>query len=211
VAINKQLARLRLPSRICGAFAIMALMATVSYAQVLEPLGSLIAFDKATHDYVVMHRRLERLIGPIELSTSVDEINRKVQQLAMAIRTERPDSKQGNVFAPPLARLLRARINQTLIDHHCSVDDARVSSRVDGVDYTRVKLQVNDTFPWVLGAAMLPCLIEALPPLPPELQYRMVDDVLVLIDVHASLIVDILPYALADLTVRNGRPQGGLR
>jgi len=37
-----------------------------------------------------------------------------------------------------------------------------------------------------------------LPALPPELQYRMVGRDLVLVDVHASLIVDILPQALAD-------------
>jgi hypothetical protein len=45
---------------------------------------------------------------------------------------------------------------------------------------------------------MHPAVLQALPPLPPELQYRMVGCDLVLIDVHADLIVDILPYALAD-------------
>jgi hypothetical protein len=190
---------------------LVALTATVTHAQVPEPLRSIIAFDKATQDYVLMHRRLERQVGSIELTTSADEINRKIQQLAAAIRAERPAARQGDLFAPSLSRLLRARIQETLAEHRYSVDDARASSRVDGVDYTRVKLQVNETFPWVLGAAMLPCLIEMLPPLPPELQYRMVDDVLVLIDIHASLIVDILPYALADLTVRNIPPQGDFR
>ena len=192
-------------------FALTMLISTVAYAQVLESFWSIVGFDKATQDYVLMHRRLERQIGPIALSTSVDEINRKIQQLATAIRVERPDAKQGDLFTPPLSRLLRARIHQALTDHRYSVDDARVSSRVDGVDYTQVNLRVNGTFPWALGATMLPCLIEVLPPLPPELQYRMVDDLLVLIDVHASLIVDILPYALADLTVRNLMPQGGLQ
>lgn len=44
---------------------------------------------------------------------------------------------------------------------------------------------------------MIPCILQALPPLPPELEYRMVGTDLILIDVHAGLIVDILPYALA--------------
>jgi hypothetical protein len=207
------LSRFETPRRTCRAiaFTLATLVATVSYAQVPEPLGSLIAFNKATQDYVLMHRRLERQIGSIEFGTPVAEINRIINGLAAAIRAERADAGQGDLFTPPLSRLLRARIQDALSEHHYSVDDARVSSRVDGVDYTRVKLQVNDTFPWILGAAMLPCLIEVLPPLPPELQYRMVDDLLVLIDVHASLVVDILPHALADLTAQNVRPQGGLR
>ena len=65
-----------------------------------------------------------------------------------------------------------------------------------------VVLRVNGTFPWVLATAMFPCVIAALPPLPPELQYRIVGDTLVLIDVHASLIVDLLPHALVETTMR---------
>lgn len=194
------------------AFAFVVLAATGAYAQPPDlPAQPIATFEHATHDYALMHRRLERLVGPIEFRTPVDEINRRMQRLAAAIRAERADARQGDFFTPPLSRLLRARIHEALTEHRYSVDDARTSSRVDGVDYTRVRLQVNDTFPWILGAAMLPCLIDVLPPLPPELQYRMVDDQLVLIDVHASLIVDVLPYALAELTVRNVRPSGDAR
>ena len=39
-------------------------------------------------------------------------------------------------------------------------------------------------------------IIEALPALPDELQYRLVGGHLVLIDIHAGLVVDILPHAL---------------
>ena len=49
---------------------------------------------------------------------------------------------------------------------------------------------------------MFPCVIQALPELPPELQYRIVGTDLILIDVHASLIVDILPSALGWATER---------
>lgn len=58
-------------------------------------------------------------------------------------------------------------------------------------------MNVNGTFPWAIGTAMVPSILEALPPLPPELQYRMVARDLVLIDVHASLVADILREALA--------------
>lgn len=195
---------------------LLALFMTVAggaaFAQPLDPaLQAVAVFANSTRDYAVMHRRLELQIGPIELGTPVAEINRIIGELATAIRAERRDARQGDFFTPALARLLRARIHDALIDHDFTVDDARVSSRVAGVDYQRVKLQVNGTFPWILGAAMLPCLIDTLPALPPELQYRVVDDLLVLVDVHASLIVDILPYALADLTARNVRPQADIR
>ena len=53
-------------------------------------------------------------------------------------------------------------------------------------------LAVNGDMPWRFSSAVPACIVEALPPLPPELQYRFVGPDLVLVDVHASLIVDIL-------------------
>lgn len=173
---------------------LLAATAAFSYAQgASEPVR---AFMAATRDYAQMHRSLERQIGPIEITTSIDQINRIIQQLASAIRAERPDAKQGDFFTPALAPELRARINEALLADDFTADDVIRAGRVDGIDYERVALRVNDTFPWILGTAMFPCVIQALPELPPELQYRIVGTDLVLIDVHASLIVDILPSAL---------------
>ena len=192
------------------AFPLAMLITAAASAQSPEPaVPALSAFESTTHDYVLMHRRLERQIGPIELSTPVPEINRRIDALAAAIRAERSDARQGEFFTPALAHWLRARISDALSEHQYTADDVRDNGRVSGVDYDRVRLHVNDTFPWVLGVAMFPCVIDALPPLPPELQYRIVGDDLVLIDIHASLIVDVLPQALSELTAQSQWPQRG--
>jgi hypothetical protein len=174
---------------------LIAVSPVSSYAQDVasEPVR---AFMTATRDYAQMHRRLEQQIGPIEITTSIDQINRIIQQLAAAIRAERPGATQGAFFTPALAPELRARINEALLADDFTADDVIRAGRVDGIDYGRVALRVNGTFPWILGTAMFPCVIQALPELPPELQYRIVGTDLVLIDIHASLIVDILPSAL---------------
>ena len=62
---------------------------------------------------------------------------------------------------------------------------------------------VNEPFSWALGNLMPAVVIEALPELPSELQYRLVAGALVLVDIHAGLVVDILRHALpADTTMR---------
>jgi len=58
------------------------------------------------------------------------------------------------------------------------------------------KPRVNEAFPWTVGSAMWSTLLAALPPLPAELQYRFFDRDLVLIDIHADLVVDIVEGAL---------------
>jgi len=195
-----------------AALVFLLLMTVAAHAQSREPaIQAINAFEDATHDYVLMHRRLEQQIGSIEFGTPVAEINRIIHELAAAIRAERADAKQGDFFTPSLGVVMRTLINDALLEHGYTPGDVRTAGRVDGVDYERVRLRVNDTFPWVLAVAMFPCVIEALPPLPPELQYRIVDNDLVLVDIHASLIVDILPYALIDMSARNSRPQAEAR
>ena len=193
-----------LPRRLAAAavFIIAALAATSTYAQPPMPSTAVQAFESATHDYVQMHRRLERQIGEIHLNITVAELNRIIQELNAAIRAERREAKQGEFFTPELASELRARIDRALASHGFTADSVRENERRDAIgDARHSVLRVNGTFPWALATEMFPCVIAALPPLPTELQYRIVGDNLVLVDVHASLIVDILPNALADLTV----------
>ena len=183
--------------------------ATAVTATAQSPLPSspaVAAFVSATTEYARMHRRLEQVSGPIALNSRPDSINRAIEALAAAIRTERFDARQGDLFTPDLAGELRARVNDALLEHGFTAADVLAEQRVDDMDAGAVKLRVNGTFFWMLATTMFPCVLEALPPLPPELQYRIVGYDLVLVDVHASLVVDILPRVLADLTVLNVRP-----
>jgi hypothetical protein len=91
-------------------------------------------FENATQDYVLMHRRLERQIGSIQFGSPIAEINRIIRELAAAIRAERAEARQGNLFTPGLAHVLRARINDALLDDGYTADDVRASGRVEGVD-----------------------------------------------------------------------------
>ena len=60
-----------------------------------------------------------------------------------------------------------------------------------------LKLAVNQRYPdEVPLSTMPPELLEELPKLPEELEYRFVGDRLIVMDVHAHLIVDFMPQAL---------------
>ena len=159
-------------------------------------------FVAATREYAWMHRRLEWAMGPLEVNADIDRIHHAVVQFADAIRAERPDAKPGGLFTPALAIQLRQRIAEALAVHDYTPADVRAAEAADGTDPSLVRLAINGPFPWGYASAMFRCLIEALPELPPELQYRLVGDTLVLVDVHASLIVDLLPAALPPDTER---------
>ena len=80
-------------------------MALRSAAQESAPRSEPVAtFEASINDYLAMHRRLEKITGPITLNSSVESINRSIQALAEASRVERPNAAQGQVFTPALVR-----------------------------------------------------------------------------------------------------------
>jgi hypothetical protein len=58
------------------------------------------------------------------------------------------------------------------------------------------RIAVNAPVPPQLGAAIPSCVLDALPPLPWGLDYRIIDHDLLLIDLGSGLVIDILPDAL---------------
>ena len=183
--------------------AVAMLVATAAtFAQPLHDSDGVVAFSRAADSYAFMHRRLERRLPVMDVNANPETIRRAIDGMAAAVRAARPDARQGDLFNPTVQQTIRTRIARALKAHGMTPADVRAAELAEGVDSSAVTLVVNGDFPWVIGTAMVPCVIEVLPPLPPELQYRIVRRDLVLIDVHAGLVVDILPLALGDLAPR---------
>ena len=172
----------------------------VALAQPLNDIDGVVAFSRATDSYAFMHRRLERRLPVMEVNANPETVQRALDAMAAAVRAARPGARQGDLFNPLVQATIRTRIARALRAHGMTPADVHAAELADGVDSSTVTLTVNGAFPWAIGTAMVPCVIETLPLLPPELQYRIVGRDLVLIDVHAGLVVDILPRALGDLS-----------
>lgn len=180
--------------------AVAMLAATAAtFAQPLHDSEGVVAFLRAAESYTFMHRRLERRLPVVEVNANPETIRRAIDAMAAALRAARPDARQGDLFNPAVQQTIRTRIARALKAHGMTPTDVRAAELAEGVDSSAVTLAVNGAFPRAIGTAMVSCVIEALPPLPPELQYRMVGRDLVVIDLHAGLVVDILPLALGDL------------
>ena len=186
---------------IAAAVALVMMLGSAAVARAQVPgveSAAVGAFTEATRDYALLHRRLETTLPRLEVTSNPETIQRAVEQLGAALRAARPDAKPGDFFTEAMAVELRLRIDDALFAHGFSPADVRASEAAEGIDAVIAPLQVNGHFPWRYASAMFPCVLQALPTLPPELQYRIIGNTLVLVDVHADLIVDLLPYALAD-------------
>lgn len=165
--------------------------------------SALKSFSTQVNSYVALHRRLEAPLAPLDESGEPLHTYVSRQILANAIRRARATVHQGAFFAPTVAEVFRATIADTR-------DDLRPWLFRLHQEY----LIAPDVHPYVNEPCMpaemheLPdVLLHKLPPLAPELEYRLLDFDLVLWDVHAYLVVDFLPdaFRLREAVVSSGQ------
>jgi hypothetical protein len=141
-------------------------------------------------EYVEIRREVAAGVeGPIYCS-DLEELSRQAAQRTAAIRDARPLAREGTIFTPRVAQFFRARIAHA---GQTGVIDVAV---LDGYDDSVP--EVHAALPWGAGAPASARLVGLLPPLPEELEYRFVGRHLVLLDVEASLVVDVLRDALPE-------------
>jgi hypothetical protein len=155
-------------------------------------------FNRRVDGYLAVRRQVEQVVTGPRVSSDRQEILQAADALAGAIQTARAAARQGDIFSPTIAVDFRRQIRSVLTrDGRRAVD--LVADRAPEHRRPLVQPIVNGRFDWELDAVMPPALIEGLPPLPDELQYRFVGRDLMLIDIVAGLVVDVLPRALPHL------------
>lgn len=144
--------------------------------------------------YAELHQRMDAVLPPWIVTEDVDSIFRRRVSLASAIRAERPNARQGDIFEASAATAVRSIIASAL-------HDVDVELMLQGL-YEECEIpagyrpQVNAGYPSWATHEMPFALLTALPALPAGIQYRLIDHDLLLWDVDANLIVDVLPDAL---------------
>ena len=144
------------------------------------------AFNTRISHYMALRRQVEQRVPGPRASHDRAAVDGAADALAEAIRAARPRAVPGDIFTARIAADFRQII------------EAASREQPLGVVLAGARPTVNARFDWNLDAVMPPFLIRALPPLPEELQYRLVGCDLVLVDIVAGLVIDILPEALTN-------------
>jgi hypothetical protein len=184
------------------ALAIVALLpvaGTIPRDRLPVPAPVVTEFLERVAEYVEIRRQAAAGIGGPAFCSDLEELARQSEQRAAAIRNARPLATEGTVFTPRVALFLRARIA------HAVRAAGHLTTPVGQPD--DVVLAVHVALPWSAGRRLSPALVEALPALPYEVEYRFVGRHLVLVDAEANLVVDVLREALPEdidgITIRS--------
>jgi hypothetical protein len=155
------------------------------------------AFEGRLAQYAALHRRLEAPF-PLKPSVSAYALSVRREYLASAIKKARPAARQGEFFTPDVAQIFRDLIDKTLTgrDAEAMLNDLYDDHPAPLGFHPRV----YDPYPEWATHAMPIVLLQSLPPLPEDLEYRLLDHDLVLWDIHADLMLDVLPDAIRRLS-----------
>jgi hypothetical protein len=145
-------------------------------------------FQNRIKEYLKIHNQAEGKVPNLKRTDDPKEISDRQMLLAKAIQTLRNNAKIGEIFAPEYQPYFIKIVQddfalRSAADRKAIVDELPKNMKVD----------VNTVYPTTLPLETFPAgLLRKLPDLPPELEYRLVGRSLILRDVKANLIVDIL-------------------
>jgi len=159
----------------------------------VNPLAAtLMQFHDRVDAYWKLRAQVVGKIGTLPKTSDPAVIAERQRALAEAIRKARADARQGDIFTPRIAVLMRRFIASDLARRR------PVDRRAFVVEQPDIHLKVNDGYP--LSSAPLatvpPRLLKQLPDLPDGLEYRFVGSTLILRDADPNIVVDLLPDAI---------------
>lgn len=145
-------------------------------------------FQNRIKAYLKIHNEAETRVPNLQNTDDPAKIYDREAALAKTIQTLRPGAKIGDIFAPEYQPYFIKIVKD---DFATRSADARKAIIVELPK--NMKVDINTVYPTTLPLATFPAaLLRKLPDLPPELEYRLVGHSLILRDVKANLIVDIL-------------------
>jgi hypothetical protein len=163
-------------------FAVGSLWAQTSHPALSE-------FEKRVDSYMQLRKSVESKMPSLKATPSQEKISNHEQELAQAIRNARKNAKQGDIFTPEIAAEFRRLLGIALQPR----DGKKIKQSLQHAEPVQLHLRMNDSYPArEPRQSTPPSLLENLPHLPMDIEYRIAGPDLVLLDTKANLIIDLL-------------------
>jgi hypothetical protein len=147
-------------------------------------------------EYVELHLKLEQSLPAVSTEMTPEQIDKNQRAFEKLLRDARASTKPGDIFTPE-ARPVIKRLLATIFG---GPDGRQLKASImdeNPVDPVALKLAVNGRYPDTVPLTTIPPqVLQTLPKLTEDLEYRFVGDWLILLDTHAHVIADFIDNAL---------------
>jgi hypothetical protein len=157
---------------------------------------ALATMNDSLKQYINLHLKIERSLPPLPKDATPEQIDKNQRAFERAMRTARATAKPGDIFTPQA----RPVINRLLATMFSGPDGRQVKSSImdeNPVDPVALGCAVNGRYPDTVPLTTIPPqVLQTLPKLTEDLEYRFIGDWLILLDTHAHVIADVIVDAL---------------
>jgi hypothetical protein len=158
----------------------------------------LAAMSERIGQYVELHKQVEQTLPKLPEEATPEEIDRNQRTFEQLMRDARKTAKQGDIFIPQAQVVIKRVLAQVFGGPDGKVLKSSIMDE-NPVDPNEINMSVNTRYPDSVPLATIPPqVLQALPQLTEDLEYRFVGDWLILLDGHAHIIADYIPHALPE-------------
>ncbi len=150
-------------------------------------------FEERVKAYSALHRKLEATLPDLPKEATPEQIHQHQMALAQLIAKARSGARFGDIFTKETRALFRRYLARVFAGRQGTELKAVIMDENPG----KLRLYVNGRYPESVPVTTVPPqVLQALPKLPDDLEYRFIGDRLVLHDIHAHTIVDVVENAV---------------
>jgi hypothetical protein len=147
-------------------------------------------------DYVDLRAKIERSLPNLPKEATPQQIDQNQRGLEKLVREARATAKPGDIFTPEA----RPVIQRLLASVFGGPDGMQLKASIMDESQaapSAAKLTVNGRYPDTVPLTTVPPqVLQTLPKLTEDLEYRFIGDSLILLDVHAHVIADFIEDVL---------------
>jgi len=161
-----------------------------------EDAAALATMNDRLREYIDLHRDVEGTLPKLPDEATPEQIDRNQRELERKMREARALAQPGDLFTAEARPVIVRLLAQVFAGPEGKSLKAAVMDE-NPTDLASYKLVVNARYPDTVPVTTVPLdVLQALPKLSEDLEYRFIGDALILLDVHAHIIADYIEHAL---------------
>jgi len=143
--------------------------------------------------YIELHSKLERTLPNLPKEATPQQIDKNQRTFEKLVQQARATAKPGDIFTPEARPVLK----RLLANVFGGPEGKELKASIMDENPVGITLTVNGRYPDNVPLSTVPPqVLQTLPKLTEEIEYRFIGDRLILLDTHAHVIADFIEDAL---------------
>lgn len=144
-------------------------------------------------EYIDLHTKLERSLPKLPKDATPQQIDKNQRAFEALMRKARATAKPGDIFTPE-ARPIIKRLLATVFG---GPEGKQLKASIMDENSTGITISVNGRYPDKVPLSSVPPeVLQTLPKLTEDMEYRFIGNRLILLDTHAHVVADFIDDAL---------------